>query len=158
MKNHWYKTPSALKLISASGRGNIRLLLLHLLGGLPVECLQSLRENGVREVVAGKHPVGIHGAEVLDLKFDQRAGKLGIVAEVVGKGIGLELEAAAQDIHEELNHVIGGTEDIRKQEEAHDDGVFLVETEVGIERLVVDKHREEGKDVEEMGLIELVNK
>lgn len=39
----------------------------------------------MREVIARVHPVGIHGAEVLDLQLDKGAGKVFGVAELHGK-------------------------------------------------------------------------
>lgn len=51
----------------------------------PAEGVKPLRKNGVREVVTRKHPVGIHGAEILDLELDKRFGKGGLVTKVFGK-------------------------------------------------------------------------
>ena len=48
---------------------------------------QSLRQDGMREMVAGVHPVCVHGAEVLDLQLDQGAGKVFGVAELDGEFI-----------------------------------------------------------------------
>lgn len=41
----------------------------------------------MRIVVAGIHPVGIHGAQVLNLEFKERLRELIGVAEFQGKGI-----------------------------------------------------------------------
>lgn len=106
----------------------------------------------MREVVASKHPIGLHGAEVLDLKLDQRAGKLGVISKVVRKSISLELVLPAQNVHQQLDDGVHGTENIREEEESNDDGMGLGETEVGIERLVVDEQGEEREDVEEVNL------
>lgn len=151
--------PLPLQLISASRNRPVFLALrllrhlrLHLLRGLPVQRLQTLRQNRVREVVAGKHPVRVHGAQVLDLQLDQGAGEFGTVAERAGEGIGLELEAAAQNVHQELDDVIHRAQDVREEQEPNDDGVLVGEAEVGVERVVVDEDREEGEHVEEVGL------
>ena len=105
------------------------------------------------EVVAGIHPVGIHSAKVLDLELDKRGGKLGLVAELAREAISLELEAAAHNIHQELNHGIHGREDIGEEDEADNDGVLLHEAEISIQRGVVDENREEGEDVENVNLL-----
>jgi len=103
-------------------------------------------------VVARIHPVGLHGAQVLNLELDERAGQLGLVAEVVGEGVGLELEAAGEDVHEELDDRIHGREDVGEEDEADNDGVLGQETKVGVEGVVVDEDGEEGEDVKEVDL------
>lgn len=152
--NPCFGVKARLELISACCSGHISLFPLgvHLLSRLPLERLQSLREDRVREMITGKRPVGIHGAQVLNLELDQRAGEFVIVPKLVGKGIGLELELAAQDVEEKLDNQIGGAKDIREQKEPDDDGLLGSETESGIQRLVVDKRREERKDVEKVQL------
>ena len=88
----------SLQFISPSGSGHA-LALLALLGNLaswlPLQRLKPLRKDRVGEVVAREDPVGIHGAEVLDLELDQGLRELGAVAEAAGEGVRLELEAAA---------------------------------------------------------------
>ena len=66
--------------LQLSIRGLDRLLAIHLLlidllltAIIPKRC-ESLRQDRVREVVARVHPVGVHGAEVLDLQLDEGAG------------------------------------------------------------------------------------
>ena len=44
---------------------------IHFLVAIPAQSTQSLRQDGMREVVAGIHPIRIHGAKVLNLKLDQ---------------------------------------------------------------------------------------
>ena len=104
------------------------------------------------KVVRGKGPVGIHGAKVLDLELDQRAGQLRAVTKLLRKGIGLELVTTAENVHQKLDDSIHGTEDVREEQETNDDGMLLMEAKVGIQRAVVDKDREEGEDVEEVDL------
>ena len=153
-----------LKLIPPSGSSNVSLLvnlldlllLLNLSGGLPVESLQSLGQNGVREMVSGEQPVRIHSAEVLDLELDQGASELGVVAKLVGELVGLEFELAAENVHSELDEGIGGAKDVREEKEPNNDWVHRVETKVGIEWVVVDENREEGEDGKEVGLVLLV--
>ena len=53
----------------------------------PSESPQPLWKDGVREVVAGVHPVGVHGAQVLNLQFNEGAGELGGVSEFDGEFI-----------------------------------------------------------------------
>lgn len=154
-----------LELIPPSGSSNISLLItlftllldLHLSSGLPVESLQSLGQNGVREVVGGEQPVSIHGAKVLDLELDQGASELGVVAKLVGELIGLELELAAENVHAELDKGIGRAKDVREEKESNDDRVHRVEAKVGIKRVVVDENGEEGENGEEVGLVIVSN-
>ena len=54
---------------------------------LPSKCLETLREDRVRVVVAGVHPVRIHGAQVLDLELEERFGELLGVPKLLGKVI-----------------------------------------------------------------------
>jgi hypothetical protein len=60
----------------------------------PIEGLQSLRKNGMREVIAG-----IHGTQILDLELDEGGGQFGLVAEATGETVGLKFKATAQDVH-----------------------------------------------------------
>lgn len=106
----------------------------------------------MREVVARKHPVSIHGAEVLDLELDKRPRQFGTVSKVAREGVGLELEATAENVHHELNDGIHGPQHVREENESDDDRVLLDEAKVGIERVVVDEDRKECEDVEEMDL------
>ena len=103
-------------------------------------------------MVGGEQPVSIHSAEVLDLELDQGAGKLGVVTELVGELVGLELELAAENVHAELDEGVGGAKDIREAEESNDDGMHRVEAKVRIQGVVVDEDGEEGEDGEEVGL------
>jgi hypothetical protein len=103
-------------------------------------------------VVACIHPVGIHGAQILDLQLDQGAGKLGGVTQLLRKFIGLEFVSAAEDVHQELDDCVHGCKGIREEDESNYDGEFLMESEGLVEGFVVDEDREEGEDVEEMGL------
>lgn len=36
-------------------------------------------------MVASVHPIGVHGAEILDLEFDEGFGQIGRVAQIVGE-------------------------------------------------------------------------
>lgn len=127
------------------------------LRALPAEGIKALRKVGVREVVAGVHPVGIHGAEVLDLELEERAGELLRVSELLGEGVGLELELAGDDVHAELDKEVSRREGIREEDEADDDGVLLEEAKGRVQGVVVDEDREESEDVEQMALRASVN-
>lgn len=83
----------------------------------------------MREVVRSVHPVGIHRAQILDLKFDQRACELCRVAEILCELIRLKLVPTAENVHQELDDCVHGREGIGKEDEADYDGELLVETE-----------------------------
>jgi hypothetical protein len=106
----------------------------------------------VREVVAGIHPVCIHGAQILNLKLDQGAGKFGGVTKVLRKFIGFEFVFSAEDVHQELDNSVHWGKSIGKEDEADDNWKFVVETEGLVEGSVVDKYGEERENVEEMRL------
>lgn len=61
--------------LSAAGLCDLLALLLlsytRLRVAIPSQCAQSFRQNGMREVVARIHPIGIHCAQILDLELDQ---------------------------------------------------------------------------------------
>lgn len=132
--------PRNLQLISAAGLDDAFLFrglgslvgntLSDALRTLPAKSLEALRKVRVGEVVAGVHPVGVHGAEVLDLELEQGAGELLGVAELLGKGVGLELKLAADDVHEQGDDQVHGGEGIREEDEADDDGVLSEEAKV----------------------------
>src|SRR5688572_4622995 len=105
---------------------------------------------GVREVVSSIHPISIHGAKILHMKLDERAGKLETHAETLGESIGLKLEFAREDVHEELDDRIHGRQGVGEEDEANDDGVCVVETKRGVEGLVVDEDGKETEDVKKM--------
>ena len=107
----------------------------------------------MREVVARIHPVSIHGTKVLNLELDERRRELGLVPLLLREPVGLKLEAAAHNIHQELNHGIHGREDVREEDEADNDGVLLHEAEISVQRGVVDESREEGENVENVNLL-----
>jgi hypothetical protein len=144
--------PCSLQLSARSLLG-LSLLLNHPLRSNPIKGLESLGQDGVREVVAGVHPVSIHGAQVLDLELDQRSGELLLVAQVASKLVGLELEATADDVHTQLDDEIHGCEGVREQEESNDDGTLLDEAKVGVERGVIDEDGEQQEDVEDVDLV-----
>jgi hypothetical protein len=110
----------------------------------------------VGKVVACIHPVGIHGAQILDLQLDQRTSQLGRVSQFVCEFIGLELIATAQDVHQELDDGIHWCKGVGEENESDYDREFLVEAKGFVKGSVVDEYREEGEDVEEMGLKELI--
>lgn len=142
-----------LQLISTRRLCNtIFLLHSHFSSGFPVKCLESLGQDRVREMVACEHPISIHGAEVLDLKLDQRLGKIFGVSEISRKSIGLELVTTAENVHAQLDEDIHRREDIGEQDEANNNGLHGLEAKVCVQRPVVDEDREERKDVEEMEL------
>lgn len=93
----------------------------------------------MREVVAGVHRIGIHGAQVLDLKLDQGFCQFGLVAKVLGECIGLKFIPAAENIHQKLDHQIHRSQCVREEDEADYDGGLSVEAEVLIQGTVVDE-------------------
>jgi hypothetical protein len=150
-----------LQLITSTGLDNTVLFavnglisdtLSNAFGALPAKGLETLRQMGVREVVAGINPIGVHGAKVLDLELEERAGKLLGVTKLLSEGIGLELELAADDVHKQVDDKIHRSKSIREENETNDDGVLLEETERGVQRVVVDENREEEEDVESVSL------
>lgn len=81
----------------------------------------------MRIVITGVEPVGIHGAEILNLKLDQGFCKFCGVSKLDGEGIcelpvslgswsqgwnsrltGFKLKFSAQNVHEELDHGVHG--------------------------------------------------
>lgn len=60
----------------------------------------------------------------------------------------MEFEFSAQNVHQQLHHGVHGCQGVREEDEANDDGEFLVEAEGLVERAVVDEDGEKGKDVE----------
>lgn len=90
-------------------------------------------------MVACIHPVSIHGAQILDLKLDQGTSELCGVPKVLRELVGLELIAAAEDVHQQLNHSVHWRQGVREEDKPDYDGEFLVETERLIETFVVDK-------------------
>jgi hypothetical protein len=103
-------------------------------------------------VVACVHPVSIHCAQILDLQLDQRSSQFGRVSQFLGKLIGLELVAATEDIHQQLDDSVHWGKGVREEDESDYDWELLMEAKGFIERSVVDEYREKGEDVEEMGL------
>lgn len=159
-------SPRNLQLISAAGLDDTVLFrglgslvgdaLSDTLGTLPAKSLEALRKVRVGEVVAGIHPVGVHGAEVLNLELEQGAGEFLGVAELLGKGIGLELKLAADNVHEQVDDQVHGGKGVREEDEADDDGVLGEEAKVRVQRAVVDEDREQQEDVERVSLTVLV--
>lgn len=88
------------------------------------------------------------------MQLDKRAGELGAEAKTLGKVISLELELARENVEEQLDDGVHGGESIREENEADDDGVLSMESERVIERLVVEENREEGEDIEKVGLVD----
>ena len=156
MRTNRFYSRTRLQLITTAGLDNTLLFLLlslikHTLSdglrALPAESLKTLRQMRVGEVVASIHPIGIHGAEVLDLELEEGAGKQHGVAELLRERIGFELKLAGDDVHAKLDDQIHGGEGIGEEEETNNDGVFGEETEGRVERVVVDENREESEDV-----------
>jgi hypothetical protein len=103
-------------------------------------------------VIARIHPVGIHGAEVLDLQLDQGARELRRVTQLLCELISLELVPSAEDVHEKLDDGVHGRKSVGEEDEANYDREFLVEAEGFVERTVVDEDGEQGKYIEEVRL------
>ena len=57
------------------------------LAALPANGCQSFSENGVRVMITGIRPIGVHGAQILDLQFKERLGKLLGISKSLGKCI-----------------------------------------------------------------------
>jgi hypothetical protein len=57
------------------------------LATLPAKGSETLGQDWVRVVVAGVHPVSVHGAQVLDLKLEEGGSKLIGESETLGKFI-----------------------------------------------------------------------
>ena len=134
---------------------SIGLLIHHALPALiamPPQSTKSLAQDRVAEVVRSVHPVGVHGAQVLDLQLDERLSQLTAVSEFLRELVGLELVAPGEDVHQQLDHGVHGGEGVGEEDEADDDGHFGVEAEGAVEGLVVDEDGEEGEDVEEVDL------
>lgn len=108
-------------------------------------------------MVAGKHRIGIHSAEVLHLKLNQRLGKVRRVPKLLRESVGLELVLAAEDVHAQLDQHVHRGQHIREQDESDDDGPHCGESEVRVQRLVVNEDREQGEDVEEVELRQLAD-
>lgn len=106
----------------------------------------------MREVVTCIHPVRIHGTQILNLQPDQRSRQFSRVSQFLGKLVGLEFVAATEDVHQELDDGIHGCKSVREEDETDYYGVFIMEPKGFIKRFVVDKHGEEGKDIEEVNL------
>jgi len=119
---------------------------------LVIQCLQALGQDRVAVVVRCIQPISIHGRQVLDLQLDQRPGQLLLVSQVEGELVGLELEFATEDVHQESNERVHGGKRFREQDESDHDRVLMVEAEGVVETVVVDEDTEEGKDVEEVQL------
>lgn len=103
-------------------------------------------------MVACIHPVSIHCAQVLDLKLDQRAGKLCRITQVLGEFVSFELEFPAEDVHQELDDCVHWRKSIGKEDEADYDRELVVETEGFVEGPVINKYGEKSEDIEEMSL------
>lgn len=103
-------------------------------------------------VVAGVHPVGVHGAEVLLVQLDEGAGEVGAVAEALGKVVGLKLELAGEDVEEQLEDGVHGGQGVGEEDEANDNGVLGVEAKGRVQGGVVDEDGEEAEDVEQVDL------
>jgi hypothetical protein len=109
----------------------------------------------MREVVACIHPVGIHGAKVLDLQLDQGASKLRRVTQLESELVSLELIPSAEDVHEKFDDCVHGRKSVGKEDETDYDGELLVEAERFVERTIVNEDGEEGKYVEEVRLSDI---
>lgn len=103
-------------------------------------------------MVAGVHPVGIHGAEVLDVKLDERPGELHAETDLLGKGVGLELESAGDNVQEQLNDGVQRRERVGEEQETDNDGLLGGEAKGRVQRVVVDEDREQAEDIENVCL------
>lgn len=110
----------------------ICLLPIRLLARLPVQSAKSFGQDGMREMIAGVHPVSIHGAQILYLQSQQRSSKLLRIAKFGGKlvclvsgqqahGIanealegltGLKLMHPAQNVQQQLDDSIQGRKSV----------------------------------------------
>ena len=76
---------------------SIRLSTTNLRVAFPPYSLESLGKDRMRVVVATVHPVRVHGAQVLDLEFDEAGGEGLGVAEGVGEGVYMMLVVIKKD-------------------------------------------------------------
>jgi hypothetical protein len=113
---------------------------------LPAQGTQTLWQDWVGVVVASKHPVRVHGAQVLDLQFEERFGQKFGIAELGSKGIYecesasvsnnlnisihtcFEFKFAAENIHQQFDKSVHGRQGVREQEKADHDRLFVVES------------------------------
>ena len=142
------------ELSSACLRGLFALgvRIFNLCISIPTQSAQPLRQDGVGEVIARIHPVGVHGAEVLDLQLDQGTSELRRVTQLLCELISLELISSAEDVHEKLDDGVHRRKSVREEDESDYDGEFLVEPEGFVERTVVYEDGEQGKYIEEVRL------
>lgn len=103
-------------------------------------------------VVRRVHPISIHGGQVLDLELDQAGREELRVAETDGKLIGLVLERAGDDVHQELDDGVEGLEKVVEEDEANEDGLDTLKAEGLVKAGIADKEGEESKDVEHVEL------
>lgn len=103
-------------------------------------------------MIAGIHPVGVHGAQILSVQLDEGAGELVAESKTLGEVVGLKFKLAAEDVEEQLDDSVHGGEGVAEEDEADDDGVLGVEAECVVERGVVEEDGEEGEDVEKVCL------
>jgi hypothetical protein len=104
-------------------------------------------------VVACIHPIGIHSAQILDLELDQRASKLCRVSKLLCEFISLELVASAENVHQQFDNCIHWCKSIREEDKADYYGELIVKPKGLVKRLIVNENGEEGKNVEEVGLV-----
>lgn len=86
------------------------------------------------------------------MKLDEASAELGLIAKLVGEGIGLELPLAGQHVDQKVDEGVHGRQGIVEEDETNDDGVLSVESERLVKRSVVDEDREESENLEEVGL------
>lgn len=127
-------------------------------------------------VVAGINWIGVHSAQILDLKLQERGSELVGVTKFLGKFIcetllvqlsvyvidrtehtGLKFELPAKDVHEKLHNSIHRSQGVGEEQETNHDRLFLDKSEGLVQRLVVNKDREESEDVEHVGLGSIVS-
>ena len=79
------------------------------------------------------------------------------MASSIAELTSFKFEFTAQNVHQELDNCIHRGQSVREEQESNHDGLFFVETEGLVQRVVVYEGREESEDVEHVGLLKLAS-
>lgn len=133
---------------------------MHLLdlSSLSAQLPQTLRQDGMSEMVRRVQVISIHSAQVLNLELNQALSEILLVSQTSGKRISFVLEFSGHDVHQELQDSVNGSQDIAKDEESDDGRHALLEAEGLEQRPVVDEQREHDKDSERVELCRRVRR
>jgi hypothetical protein len=125
---------------------------LPILPTLPPKRQQPLRQNRMTVMITSIHPIGIHGAQILHLQFNQTPCQLPLIPQPARKLISFEFKLAGEDVHAEFDDTVEGGEGVGEEDEADDYGLGAVEVETGVEGCVGDEGAEEEEDVQHVEL------